>query len=104
MPHIRRAATPHEGVALSGISLPPAGTRRWVARRKAQVVEAIQSGQLTLDEAWRRYRLGVEEFGAWKRALFRGGVEGLRVAGSRAEALSGSGARRASPGGRKDRG
>jgi hypothetical protein len=65
-------------------ALPPAGTTRWVARRKAQVVEAIQSGRLSLDEAWRRYRLGVEEFGAWKRALYRSGVEGLRVARTRA--------------------
>jgi hypothetical protein len=64
-------------------ALPPANTRRWVARRKAQVVEAIQSGRLSLDEAWRRYRLGVEEFGAWKRALYRSGVQGLRVAGAR---------------------
>lgn len=61
-------------------NLPPAGTTRWVARRKAQVVEAIQSGRLSLDEAWRRYRLSVEEFGAWKRALYRFGEEGLRVA------------------------
>jgi hypothetical protein len=64
--------------------LPPAGTTRWVAHRKAQVVEAIQSGRLSLDEAWRRYRLGVEEFGAWKRALYRFGEEGLRVARTRA--------------------
>ena len=64
--------------------LPPAGTTRWVARRKAQVVEAIQSGRLSLDEAWRRYRLSVEEFGAWKRALYRFGEEGLRVARTRA--------------------
>ena len=69
---------------LPEIPLPPAGTTRWVARRKAQVVEAIQSGRLSLDEAWRRYRLSVEEFGAWKRALYRFGEEGLRVAGIRA--------------------
>ena len=95
MPHTR-PATPHEGVALSEISLPPADTRRWVARRKAQVVEAIQNGQLTLDEAWRRYRLGVEEFGAWKRALFSARLQGERAARSRP--------RRASPHGSKDHG
>ena len=87
MPDARFASTPHEALALSEIALPPAGTKRWVAQRKAQVVEAIQSGQLTLDEAWRRYRLSVEEFGAWKRALFRAGVQGLRVARSRAEVM-----------------
>jgi hypothetical protein len=61
-------------------ALPPADTSRWVARRKAQVVEAIQSGRLSLDEALRRYKLSVEEFGAWKRALYRFGVQGLRAA------------------------
>jgi hypothetical protein len=61
-------------------ALPPANTSRWVARRKAQVVEAIQSGRLSLDEARRRYRLSVEEFGAWKHALYRFGVQGLRAA------------------------
>lgn len=94
MPDIPFASIPRHGAAPSEIALPPAGTQRWVATRKAQVVEAIQSGQLTLDEAWRRYRLSVEEFGAWKRALFRAGVQGLRVARSRAETLRKPGARR----------
>lgn len=59
--------------------LPPAGTRRWVARRKAQVVEAVQNGMLRLDEALRRYELSIEEFSLWKRRYFRSGVEGLRM-------------------------
>ena len=61
-------------------ALPPAGTRRWVARRKAQVVEAVLSGMLKLDEALRRYDLSIEEFSLWKRRFYRSGVEGLRVA------------------------
>ena len=60
-------------------SLPPAGTRRWVARRKAQVVEAVQSGMLRLDVALKRYELSIEEFSAWKRRFYRSGVEGLRM-------------------------
>lgn len=60
--------------------LPPAGTRRWVARRKAQVVEAVQSGKLRLDEALRRYELSIEEFSLWKSRFYRSGVEGLRMA------------------------
>jgi hypothetical protein len=68
-----------EPEAKSEAALPPAGTRHWVARRKAQVVDAIQSGRLSLDEASRLYRLSVEEFGAWKRALYRFGVQGLRA-------------------------
>jgi len=84
MPDTRTALSSRPGGDSSETALPPAGTTRWVARRKAQVVEAIQSGRLSLDEAWRRYRLSVEEFGAWKRALYRFGVEGLRVARTRA--------------------
>ena len=60
-------------------TLPPAGTRRWVARRKAQVVEAVLSGMLRLDEALRRYELSIEEFSAWKRRFYRSGVDGLRM-------------------------
>jgi hypothetical protein len=60
-------------------TLPPAGTRRWVARRKAQVVEAVMSGILKLDEALRRYELSIEEFSAWKRRFYRSGVDGLRM-------------------------
>ena len=60
-------------------TLPPAGTRRWVARRKAQVVEAVLSGMLRLDEALRRYELSIEEFSLWKRRFYRSGVDGLRM-------------------------
>ena len=60
-------------------TLPPAGTRRWVARRKAQVVEAVMSGMLKLDEALRRYELSIEEFSLWKRRFYRSGVDGLRT-------------------------
>ncbi len=60
--------------------LPPAGTRRWVARRKAQVVEAVLSGMLRLDEALKRYELSIEEFSLWKRRFYRSGVDGLRIA------------------------
>ena len=31
--------------------LPPASTRRWVIRRKAEVVAAVRGGLLSLDEA-----------------------------------------------------
>jgi hypothetical protein len=69
-----RAARPAPTVAL-----PPAGTRRWVARRKAQVVEAVLGGMLRLDEALRRYELSIEEFSLWKRRFYRSGVDGLRI-------------------------
>ena len=60
-------------------TLPPADTERWVARRKAQVVAAVQAGLLTLDEALSRYKLTLEEFTGWQRALYRHGLRGLQV-------------------------
>lgn len=61
-------------------SLPPANTSRWVAHRKAQVVAAVESGLLTIDQVIARYNLSVEEFAGWQRAMDRAGVAGLRIA------------------------
>ena len=60
-------------------SLPPAGTHRWVARRKAQVVNAVRTGALSLEEALGRYSLSVEEFLSWQRDLSHHGLSGLRA-------------------------
>jgi transposase-like protein len=60
-------------------SLPPPDTRRWVVRRKAAVVAAVQSGKITLEEACRRYNLSQEEFRAWQRAFEAHGLPGLRA-------------------------
>jgi hypothetical protein len=65
-------------IALNEI-LPPTDTKRWVARRKAVVVDAVRRGVLTLEEACQRYRLSIEEFHAWERAIQAHGVGGLRV-------------------------
>ncbi|MEW5702995.1 MAG: DUF1153 domain-containing protein [Pseudomonadota bacterium] len=59
--------------------LPPPNTRRWVVRRKAQVVEAVRTGVLSLDEACQRYTLSIEEFLSWQRLFDSHGVHGLRV-------------------------
>ncbi len=59
--------------------LPPPNTRRWVIRRKAQVVEAVRTGVLSLDEACDRYTLSIEEFLSWQRLFDSHGVHGLRV-------------------------
>lgn len=59
--------------------LPPPGITRWVIRRKAQVVAAVQSGALTLEEVCNRYSVSVEEFRAWQKSLQRHGIYGLRV-------------------------
>ena len=59
--------------------LPPADTKRWVARRKAAVVTAVRSGAITIEEACRRYHLSEEEFFAWERTIEADGVPGLRI-------------------------
>jgi hypothetical protein len=60
-------------------SLPPPDTRRWVVRRKAEVIAAIRGGLLTAAEACARYRLSPEELELWQDSLDRAGVPGLRV-------------------------
>jgi transposase-like protein len=69
----------HSPVSASAFDLPPADTKRWVARRKASVVAAVCSGALSAQEACRRYHLSLEELLAWQRAIERHGVPGLRV-------------------------
>lgn len=59
--------------------LPAPDTKRWVARRKAVIVNAVRNGALTLDEACHRYQLSIEEFYAWQKAIDAHGVAGLRV-------------------------
>jgi hypothetical protein len=59
--------------------LPSPDTKRWVVRRKAIVVHAVRDGAISLQEACRRYRLSVEEFLAWQRAIERYGIPGLRA-------------------------
>ena len=63
---------------LGGI-LPAPGTKRWVIRRKAAVVDAIRKGTLTLDDACRHYNLSPEEFNSWQRLIDRHGPRGLRA-------------------------
>lgn len=67
------------GEPLTLESLPPRETKRWVIRRKAEVVAAIQGGLLTIEEACERYRLTLEEYVCWERAVDRSGMRGLRV-------------------------
>jgi hypothetical protein len=67
------------GEPLTIESLPPKGTTRWVVRRKAEVVAAVNGGLLTFDEVCERYDISLEEFASWKRAVERSGMPGLRV-------------------------
>ncbi len=67
------------GEPLTLDSLPSPDTTRWVVRRKAEVVAAVNGGLLTVDEACARYTLTLEEFAGWQRAVDRSGMPGLRV-------------------------
>jgi len=67
------------GGPLTEDDLPPPDTKRWVIRRKAEVVAAVRGGLITLEEACRRYSLSVEEFLSWQRAIDRNGLPGLRI-------------------------
>lgn len=60
--------------------LPAAGTHRWVAHRKALVVEAVHAGRLALEDACRLYDLSPEEFASWEKLIDSHGIGGLRVA------------------------
>ena len=67
------------GEHLSLATLPLPSTKRWVARRKSEVVAAVEGCLLTLDEACERYNLTLEEFTGWQRAAERSGLAGLRT-------------------------
>ena len=67
------------GEPLTVSDLPAPSTKRWVVRRKAEVVAAVNGGLLSVDEVCDRYNLTVEEFAGWQRAIDRSGMPGLRV-------------------------
>jgi hypothetical protein len=64
---------------MSDIAAVPPGTTRWVASRKAAVVEAVRGGEISFEEVCRRYELSEEEFLAWERAFKTSGLLGLRA-------------------------
>lgn len=68
-----------DGLPLTLADLPPPTTKRWVIRRKAEVVSAVRGGLLTLEEACDRYQLTLEEFLAWQKAIDQFGMAGLRA-------------------------
>ena len=68
-----------DGSPLTIADLPPPNTKRWVVRRKAEVVAAVSGGLLSIDEVLERYNLTLEEFASWQRAVDRSGMQGLRV-------------------------
>lgn len=69
----------HDGTPASIDDLPPPDTKRWVIRRKAEVVAGVRSGLISLEDACRRYKLSIEEFLSWQRMIDSHGMRGLRV-------------------------
>ena len=68
-----------DGSPLTIADLPPTSTKRWVIRRKAEVVAAVRGGLLSLEEACSRYTLTVDEFLSWQMSIDQHGLAGLRT-------------------------
>ncbi len=68
-----------DGRKISRADLPPKTTVRWVASRKARVVEAVDAGLIDVEEACEIYGLSDEELNAWRRLVREFGVKGLKV-------------------------
>ena len=69
-PRVRYVIGP-DGSPLTVADLPPKDTKRWVIRRKAEVVAAVRGGLISLEEACERYTLTVDEFLSWQRSIVR---------------------------------
>lgn len=67
------------GQPLTLEDLPAPGIKRWVTRRKAEVVAAVKGGLLTEEHACERYGLSEEEFSGWLRLYASHGSKGLRA-------------------------
>ena len=68
-----------DGRRLTVADLPSADTRRWVVRRKAEVVAAVRGGLLSMDDACSRYALSADEILSWQDGIDRFGLAGLRT-------------------------
>lgn len=68
-----------DGTKMTRSDLPPSNTKRWVARRKATVVAAVDFGLIEAKEACEMYRLSEEELDLWRSAVRRHGAAALRV-------------------------
>lgn len=80
-PHGRRSGRLLRGAGrpMTLADLPPINTKRWVIRRKAEVVAGVRSGLITLEDACKRYSLSIDEFLSWQRLMESHGVRGLRA-------------------------
>ena len=74
-----RSVTLADGKVMSRADLPSAGTRRWVASRKAAVVRGVVYGLITQAEALELYQISEDEFLEWVRAVTEHGEAALKA-------------------------
>ena len=74
-----RSVTLPDGTIMTRADLPPENTRRWVASRKAAVVQAVGAGLLSRKEALDHYSLSDDEFSEWENAVSEHGVGALKA-------------------------
>jgi hypothetical protein len=60
-------------------NLPPTNTTRWTARRKAEIVEAVEKRLLSSEQVHAWYGISSEELHEWQDASDRAGLSGLRI-------------------------
>jgi hypothetical protein len=82
--YIRRISGPMsvtlpDGRTMTRADLPARGTGRWVASRKAAVVQAVDSGLISAQEALETWGLSDEELDSWRRAVARHGPSALKA-------------------------
>ena len=68
-----------DGSPLTIADLPAPGTKRWVIKRKYEVVAAVHGGLLSLEEVCGRYQLTIDEFRSWQSSIDQHGLAGLRA-------------------------
>ena len=74
-----RAVRLPDGTYMTRADLPAPSTRRWVHRRKADVVKGVASGLVTRAWAIETYGLSEEELDSWVCAVADHGVPALRA-------------------------
>ena len=68
-----------DGRVFSRADLPPKGTTRWVASRKAAVVRGVAVGLISKADALKRYDLSDEDFVQWSSAIHKHGEDALKT-------------------------
>lgn len=68
-----------DGRRLNRSDLPPTSTKRWGAKHKKVVVDAVVFGLIDYREAETRYGISVEELESWIRLAHNNGARALRA-------------------------